>query len=296
MATEPVISARALLKSGAHFGHRTSRWNPKMDRYIFTKRNKVHIIDLRETVKGFVDAYYFLKRLSKEGRKILFVGTKRQARSIIINQAKRCGMFHVTERWLGGTLTNLDTIRKQIERLKALEKAEIDGTIGTFNKKELSRFRREKRRITRNLDGIREMQRPPAAMVVIDPGREHIAVAEARKLGIAVIGLIDTDSDPDAVDIVIPCNDDAIQAVKLIISRLADATLEGKGITVGESVVPEGAASFSSDDLEGGDAAAEEAPAPKAAPSDDAAAADTAPAAPPPIAPAEPGGAAEAQA
>jgi len=251
---EPLISAKNLLKTGAHFGHRISRWNPKMSRYIFTKRNRVHIIDLRETIKGFIDAYHFLKRVAGEGKRVLFVGTKRQSKSIVLGEAARCGMYHVTERWLGGTLTNLDTIRKQIERLKSLEKAEEDGTVNNFTKKELSRFRREKRRITRNLDGIREMNRLPAALVVIDPGREHIAVEEARKLGIPVIALIDTDADPDPIDIPIPCNDDAIQGIKLIVSRLADAALEGRGShTAGGGGVPvkKGAVSFSSDMLDG---------------------------------------------
>lgn len=250
---EPIISARNLLKTGAHFGHRVSRWNPKMARYIFTKRNRVHIIDLRETIKGFVDAFHFLKRMASEGRKVLFVGTKRQAKDIVLFEAARCGMYHVTERWLGGTLTNLDTIRKQIERLKSLERSEEDGTIKNFTKKELSRFRREKRRITRNLDGIRDMNRLPSALVVVDPGREHIAVEEARKLGIPVIALIDTDCDPDPVDIPIPANDDAIQGIKLIVSKLADAVAEGRGaVTTGAVPVPKNATAWSSEQLDGG--------------------------------------------
>jgi small subunit ribosomal protein S2 len=231
---------RQLIDAGIHFGHRASRWNPKMAPYIFGKRNTIHIIDIRETVKGLLRAKRFVAQTVARGKDVLFVGTKRQARLQVEQQAKRVGMPCVTERWLGGTLTNFRTIRSRLARLEELEAAESDGTALEYSKKMIATRARELRKIRRNLEGIREMNKLPGALIVIDVHREHNAVREAKKLGIPTICLIDTDSDPDYADVPIPGNDDAIRSVETVLVHLADAVEEGlKGRTAPE---PEGAA------------------------------------------------------
>ncbi|MEK6797986.1 MAG: 30S ribosomal protein S2 [Planctomycetota bacterium] len=225
MASELV---RQLVDSGIHFGHRVSRWNPKMSPYIFGKRNAIHIIDIRETVKGLLRAKKYIAQVVAKGEDVLFVGTKRQARIQVQTQAVRVGMPFVIERWLGGTLTNFRTIRSRLARLDELEREEADGTLQQYSKKMISARTRELRKIRRNLDGIRTMTRLPGAMIVIDVHREHNAVREARKMGIPTVCLIDTDSDPDFADIPIPGNDDAIRAIDAILVHLTDAVDEGK--------------------------------------------------------------------
>ncbi|UCE60372.1 MAG: 30S ribosomal protein S2 [Phycisphaerales bacterium] len=229
MASELV---RQLIDSGIHFGHRASRWNPKMSPYIFGKRNTIHIIDIRETVKGLLRAKKFVAQVVARGADVLFIGTKRQARHQVQAQATRVGMPYVTERWLGGTLTNFRTIRSRLSRLEELEAAEKDGTALEYSKKMIATRTRELRKIRRNLDGIRQMDRLPGALVVIDVHRENNAVREARKLGIPTICLIDTDSDPDFADLPIPGNDDAIRAIDTVLKHLTDAIEVGlKGRT-----------------------------------------------------------------
>ena len=223
----PIVSAKELLAAGAHFGHRTSRWNPKMAPYILDKRNKIHIINLRETVRGIVAAYYFARKVVAEGKQLLFVGTKRQAQEVITMHAQRCGMPYVAERWLGGTLTNLATIRLRVQRLIELEAMDSDGSINTYSKKMQSSLNREKRKIKRNLDGIRTMDSLPGALLVIDPTLEHNAVAEARRLALPVIAMLDTDADPSEIDLPIPANDDAIRSIELVVAKVADGCLEG---------------------------------------------------------------------
>ncbi|UCG34564.1 MAG: 30S ribosomal protein S2 [Phycisphaerales bacterium] len=218
---------RQLIDAGIHYGHRVSRWNPKMRPYIYRRHNLIHIIDIKETVRGLLYARKFLANAVGDGGDVLFVGTKRQARQAIRSAAERVGMHYVCERWLGGTLTNFRTIRSRLTRLEELEALEESGQISQFGKKMMSSLTREKNKIKRNLDGIRKMSRLPAAVVVIDVRREHIAVKEAKKLGIATVCLIDTDSDPDYADIPIPGNDDAIRAIELIVGQLADAVEEG---------------------------------------------------------------------
>jgi small subunit ribosomal protein S2 len=217
-----------LIASGIHFGHRTSRWNPKMQAYIFGKRNLIHIVDIRETVKGILRARKFLAQVVAKGQDVLFVGTKRQARNSVINVAGRTGMHYVSERWLGGTLTNFRTIRSRLARLEELEAIEAAGMADAYSKKMISTLTRERRKIKRNLDGVRKMNKLPGALVLVDVRREHIAAKEARKLGIPVVALIDTDSDPDFVDIPIPGNDDAMRAIELIMNEMGDAIEEGK--------------------------------------------------------------------
>jgi small subunit ribosomal protein S2 len=219
---------RQLINSGIHFGHRASRWNPKMAPYIFGKRNTIHIIDIRETVKGLLRAKRFIAQAVAKGEDVLFVGTKRQARLQIKQQAQRVGMPYVAERWLGGTLTNFRTIRSRLARLEELEAAEADGSALEYSKKMIATRTRELRKIRRNLDGIRSMAKLPGAVIVIDVHRERNAVREAKKLGIASVCLIDTDSDPDYADIPIPGNDDAIRAIEVVLTHLADAVEEGK--------------------------------------------------------------------
>jgi small subunit ribosomal protein S2 len=226
----PIVSAKELLAAGAHFGHRTSRWNPKMAPYILDKRNKIHIINLRETVRGIVAAFYFARKVVSEGRQVLFVGTKRQAREVIAMHAARCGMPYVAERWLGGSLTNLATIRLRVQRLIELEGMDADGSINTFSKKMQSSLNREKRKIKRNLDGIRTMESLPGALVIIDPTLEKNAVAEAKRLSIPVMAMLDTDSDPTEIDLPIPANDDAIRSIELVVSRIADGCAEGTNL------------------------------------------------------------------
>jgi len=223
-----VVSMKQLLEAGVHFGHQTRRWNPKMKEYIFTERNGIYIIDLQKTVKKLDEAYEYVKNLAAEGGKILFVGTKKQAQESIQEEAKRCEMFYVNQRWLGGMLTNFKTIKKRIERLKELERMEEEGLFEVLPKKEVLNLKKEKERLEKYLGGIKNMASLPDALFVVDPRKEKIAVSEARKLNIPIIAIVDTNCDPDEIDYVIPGNDDAIRAVKLITEKIADAVLEGK--------------------------------------------------------------------
>ncbi|MDN4594469.1 30S ribosomal protein S2 [Polycladomyces subterraneus] len=223
-----VVSMKQLLEAGVHFGHQTRRWNPKMAKYIFTERNGIYIIDLQKTVKMMEEAYNFVRELAAQGGNLLFVGTKKQAQDAVREEAERCGMFYVNHRWLGGTLTNFQTIRKRIERLHQLEEMEQDGTFDVLPKKEVVLLRKEKARLEKFLGGIKHMKKLPDAVFIIDPRKERIAVAEARKLNIPIVAIVDTNCDPDEVDYVIPGNDDAIRAVRLFTSKMADAVLEGK--------------------------------------------------------------------
>ncbi len=255
-----LVDVKDLLEAGVHYGHRASRWNPKMRPYIYGKRNLIHIIDLRETVRGLLRSYRYLSQVVGKGQLVLFVGTKRQGKEILAAEATRCGMPYVNERWLGGTLTNFKTIRNRLNRLKELEsmwlaegdrhdrqdmnkyiatmmteagkldqnKAPETAAIHRYSKKMVSNLNRELLKIRRNLSGIREMNRLPDALVIVDPKREHIGIKEAQRMGITTIALIDTDSDPDPVDLPIPGNDDSIRAIEVIVSKLADAVLEGR--------------------------------------------------------------------
>ncbi|MFP4354082.1 MAG: 30S ribosomal protein S2 [Phycisphaerae bacterium] len=218
---------KELIDAGIHFGHRVSRWNPKMQPYIFGKRNLIHIVNVKETLKGILLAKRFITQTVGQGKDVLFVGTKRQARKAVESHAQRTNMHSVTDRWLGGTLTNFREIRKRVGRLEELEKLEAEGMLDAYSKKEGAALRREMRKILRNLGGIRNMTKLPGALVIIDQKREDIAVKEARKMGIPVVCLLDTDSDPDKVDIPIPGNDDAMRAIELIIKQMADAVEEG---------------------------------------------------------------------
>jgi small subunit ribosomal protein S2 len=223
-----VITMKQLLEAGVHFGHQTRRWNPKMDRYIYMERNGIYIIDLQQTVKKFDEAYAFIKEVVAGGKGVLFVGTKKQAQETIKDEARRCEMYFVNQRWLGGMLTNYKTIRKRVARLKELEKMEADGAFEVLSKKEVAKLRNEWDRLERFLGGIKDMDKLPGAVFVVDPRKEKIAVAEARKLNIPVVAIVDTNCDPDEIDYVIPGNDDAIRAVRLISSKIADAVLESK--------------------------------------------------------------------
>ena len=223
-----VVSMKQLLEAGVLFGHQTRRWNPKMAPYIFTERNGIYIIDLQKTVKKLEEAYMFVRNTVAEGGEILFVGTKKQAGDSVKEEAERCGMHYVNARWLGGMLTNFKTIRRRIERLSQLRKMEEDGTFELLPKKEVIQLRLEIEKLEKFIGGIKNMNRLPAAMFVVDPKKEKIAVAEARKLGIPVVAIVDTNCDPDEVDYVIPGNDDAIRAVKLIAGAMSSAVLEGK--------------------------------------------------------------------
>ena len=223
-----VISMKQLLEAGVHFGHQTRRWNPKMDRYIFTERNGIYIIDLQKTVKKVEEAYNFIKQVASDRGTILFVGTKKQAQESVKEEAERSGQFYINQRWLGGTLTNLQTIQKRIDRLKQLESWDEDGTFDVLPKKEVILLRKEQARLEKFLGGIKHMKGLPSALFVIDPRKERIAVTEARKLGIPIVGIVDTNCDPDEIDYVIPGNDDAIRAVKLLTSKMADAVLESQ--------------------------------------------------------------------
>ncbi len=222
-----VISMKQLLEAGVHFGHQTRRWNPKMADYIFTDRNGIYIIDLQKTVKMVDQAYFFVRDLAGEGKSILFVGTKKQAQEAVKEEAERCGMFYVNQRWLGGMLTNFGTIRKRIDRLHELEKMEAAGTFEVLSKKEVAVLLHEKEKLQKFLGGIKDMKQLPGALFIIDPRKERIAVAEARKLGIPIVAIVDTNCDPDEIDYVIPGNDDAIRAVKLLTAKMAEAVLEG---------------------------------------------------------------------
>ncbi|MGU3438926.1 30S ribosomal protein S2 [Bacillus cereus] len=223
-----VISMKQLLEAGVHFGHQTRRWNPKMKRYIFTERNGIYIIDLQKTVKKVEEAYRTMRDIAAEGGDILFVGTKKQAQEAIKEEATRAGMYFVNQRWLGGTLTNFQTIQKRIKRLKDIERMQEDGTFEVLPKKEVVQLKKELERLEKFLGGIKDMKGLPSALFVVDPRKERIAVAEARKLYIPIIGIVDTNCDPDEIDHVIPANDDAIRAVKLLTSKMADAILEAK--------------------------------------------------------------------
>lgn len=222
-----VISMKQLLEAGVHFGHQTRRWNPKMAPYIFTERNGIYIIDLQKTVKKVEDAYNFVRQVAEQGQTVLFVGTKKQAQEAVKEEASRCDMFFVNERWLGGMLTNFQTIQKRINRLRELETMEEEGVFDVLPKKEVIALRHEMERLQKFLGGIKNMDKLPGALFIIDPRKERIAVAEARKLGLPIVAIVDTNCDPDEVDYVIPGNDDAIRAVKLLTAKMADAVLEG---------------------------------------------------------------------
>ena len=241
-----VVSMKQLLEAGVHFGHQTRRWNPKMAEYIFTERNGIYIIDLQKTVKKLEEAYAFVRELSENGGELLFVGTKKQAMDSIREEATRCGMPYVNARWLGGMLTNFGTIQKRIRRLAQLKQMEQDGTFAMLPKKEVIKLNLEIEKLEKFMGGITGMKKTPAALFVVDPRKERIAVAEAHKLGIPIVAIVDTNCDPDEIDYVIPGNDDAIRAVRLISGAMADAIIEGRQ---GESNAP----------------AAEEAPAEEAA-------------------------------
>ncbi len=227
---EPPITMRQLLEAGVHFGHQTKRWNPKMRPFIFGARNGIHIIDLQHTVKLFNRAFQFLVSTVASGDPVLFVGTKKQAQDVIQEEAKRCGMFHVTNRWLGGTLTNFKTVKGSIERLRAIEKMAEDGTFERMTKKEVLQLERARMKLEKTLGGIKNMAALPGAVFIIDPKKEHIAVEEARKLEIPIVAITDTNCDPDVIDYVIPGNDDAIRAIKLFAAKVADACLTGARI------------------------------------------------------------------
>ncbi len=245
-----VISMKQLLEAGVHFGHQTRRWNPKMAEYIFTERNGIYIIDLQKTVKKIEEAYFFVRELAMNGESILFIGTKKQAQESIKEEAERCGQFYVNQRWLGGMLTNFKTIKKRIERLNELTEMEENGIFDVLPKKEVIKLKGEMEKLEKNLGGIKEMKDLPGAVFIVDPRKEHIAVLEARKLGIPIVAIVDTNCDPDEVDYVIPGNDDAIRAVKLIASKIADAVIEGRQ---GEQMTAAGSESESAEpaDLEG---------------------------------------------
>ncbi len=225
-----IVNMKALLEAGVHFGHQTRRWNPKMKPYIFGARNGIHIIDLQKTVKLIKTAYEFIVHTVAEGYSVLFVGTKKQAHDSIVEESERCGMFYVVNRWLGGTLTNFQTIRKSVTRLKELDAMKRDGTIHRYTKKEALRLEKELIKLEKNLGGIKNMDDLPGALFVVDPNREKIAVREARKLGIPVVAIADTNCDPDEIDFIIPGNDDAIRAIRLMCSKVADACIEGHGL------------------------------------------------------------------
>jgi small subunit ribosomal protein S2 len=223
-----VVDMKQLLEAGVHFGHQTRRWDPRMAPYIFTARNGIYIIDLQKTAKKIDEAYAKLKEICDEGKTVIFVGTKKQAQECVKEEAERCGMYYVNERWLGGMLTNFKTIRSRVDRMKELEVMEQDGTFEVLPKKEVTKLKQELDKLKKNLDGIRNMTEVPGAMFVVDPKKERIAILEARKLGIPVFGLVDTNCNPEDVDYVIPGNDDAIRAIKLIIEAMANAVIESK--------------------------------------------------------------------
>ena len=231
-----VVAMKQLLEAGVHFGHQTRRWDPRMAPYIFTARNGIYIIDLQKTAKKIDEAYAVLKNIIDEGKTVIFVGTKKQAQECVKEEAERCGMYYVNQRWLGGMLTNFGTIKTRVERLKKLEAMENDGTFDVLPKKEVIILKKEMEKLQKNLGGIKEMNEVPGAMFVVDPKKERIAILEARKLGIPVIGLVDTNCNPEDVDYVIPGNDDAIRAIKLIVEAMANAVIESKQ---GESMVKE---------------------------------------------------------
>ena len=223
-----VVSMKQLLEAGVHFGHQTRRWNPKMARYIFTERNGIYIIDLQKTVKKLEEAYSFIRDISVEGKPVLFVGTKKQAQDSVKEEAERAGAYYVNARWLGGMMTNFSTIRRRVSRLQQLRAMEEDGTFDLLPKKEVIKLRLEIEKLEKFLGGIKEMKQLPGALFIVDPRKERIAVAEAKKLGIRIVAIVDTNCDPDEIDYVIPGNDDAIRAVKLISATMANAIIEGR--------------------------------------------------------------------
>jgi small subunit ribosomal protein S2 len=224
------INMKQLLEAGVHFGHQTRRWNPKMKPYIFGSRNGIHIIDLQKTVSLFATSYDFIVRTVAEGYSVLFVGTKKQAHDSIVEESERCGMFYVVNRWLGGTLTNFETIRKAIKRLKEVDGMMKDGSISRYTKKEALKMEKELAKLEKNIGGIKDMDELPGAVFIVDPKKEHIAVRETRKLGIPLVAIADTNCDPDDIDYIIPGNDDAIRAIRLITSKIADACIEGHNL------------------------------------------------------------------
>ena len=224
-----VVSMKQLLEAGVHFGHQTRKWNPKMSKYIFNSRNDIHIINLEDTVVLIDKAYDYIKEMASQGKTILFVGTKKQAQKAIEDEAKRCGMYYINSRWLGGTLTNFSTIRKRIDRMNKLNQMETLGDFDLLPKKEVIKLKQERDKLAANLSGIKDMTSLPGLMIIVDPSTEHIAVQEAKRLGIPTVGIVDTNSNPDDVDVCIPANDDASGSVKLILSALTDAILEAKG-------------------------------------------------------------------
>ncbi|MGD8389751.1 MAG: 30S ribosomal protein S2, partial [Desulfobacteraceae bacterium] len=226
----PKIGMKQLLEAGVHFGHQTRRWNPKMKPYIFGARNGIHIIDLQKTVKLFDKAYDFIAKTVSDGYSLLYVGTKKQAHDSVVEESERCGMFYVVNRWLGGTLTNFQTIRKSINRLKELETMKREGTLSRYTKKEALGMEKEMVKLEKNLGGIKNMDDLPGAVFIVDPKKEHIAIREARKLGIPVVAIADTNCDPDEIDYIIPGNDDAIRAIRLVCSKMADACIQGHAI------------------------------------------------------------------
>jgi small subunit ribosomal protein S2 len=269
MATNPAELVKSLVDAGVHFGHRVSRWNPKMEPYISGKRNMIHILDVKETIKGLLRAKKLIQNTVASGKDVLFVGTKRQARFAIEEETARCGMHYVSERWLGGTLTNFRTIRDRLKRLEELEKLFTTGEIETYSKKMKSTLKREMDKIKTNLEGIRKMDRMPGLMVIVDTRREHIAVKEAKKMGVTTVALIDTDSDPELIDLPIPGNDDAMRAIEIILHELADSVIEGKTGRAekgeGEQAGPgprrrSARASFRADEVRGAPAAAQAEP------------------------------------
>ena len=245
-----VVAMKQLLEAGVHFGHQTRRWEPKMAEYIFQARNGIHIIDLQKTSKKLDEAYKFLKEQAEEGKTVLFVGTKKQAQECIKEAAIKCNMYYVDQRWLGGMLTNFDTIRTRVQRLKDLEKMQEDGTFEVLPKKEVILLKKEMEKLERNLGGIKDMEKIPGVIFLVDPKKEHIAILEAKKLGIPVIGLVDTNCNPEEVDYAIPGNDDAIRAVKLITDVMANAIIEGKQGESFEEVAEEAVASEESASME----------------------------------------------
>ena len=255
-----VITMKQLLEAGVHFGNQTRRWNPKMAEYIFTERNGIYIIDLQKTVRKVEEAYSFIRDTVAGGESVLFVGTKKQAQETIRDEAERCGMFYVNQRWLGGMLTNFKTISSRIARMEAIEKMEEEGLFEVLPKKEVIELRKELERLTRFLGGIRGMKTLPGAVFVVDPRKERIAVAEARKLGIPIVAIVDTNCDPDEIDYVIPGNDDAIRAVKLLTTTMADAVVEAKeGASFAEDTEEEATAADAETDIETKDNSADDA-------------------------------------
>jgi len=224
------VAMKELLEAGVHFGHQVKRWHPKMKKYIFGERNGIYIIDLQKTVKGLEDAYNFIKDVASTGAPVLFVGTKKQSQDAIQEEATRAGAFYVNQRWLGGMLSNFSTIKKSIEKLKKFEAMKEDGTLDLLTKKEVAAIEKEKSKLEKNLSGIKDMTSLPLALFIVDPKKEKIAIAEARKLSVPIVAIVDTNCDPDEVDYVIPGNDDAIRAIRLITSKIADAVIEGKEI------------------------------------------------------------------